>query len=264
MQIAALLRDELQEVVDASRRLKQRAGALDFVDLLLRARDLLVSDIRVRAGFHRASPASSWTSFRTPIRFRPRSCCCWPRTIRARPTGGASRPVPGKLFIVGDPKQAIYRFRRADVDTYRDVCEHLEARGASRLHCTRVSARPRRSSARQRGLRARMQAIARRCRPTTWRSRRIAETRRRSPPWSLCRCPSRTASGQVAGYAIEKSLPDGVGAFVAWLLNESGWTVTVKSTLDELPMEIPIQPRHVCILFRRFLHFGDGCDAPLR
>ena len=38
----------------------------------------------------------------------------------------AVRPVPGKLFIVGDPKQAIYRFRRADVGIYREVCERLE------------------------------------------------------------------------------------------------------------------------------------------
>ena len=31
------------------------------------------------------------------------------------------RLVPGSLFIVGDPKQSIYRFRNADIDAYNDV-----------------------------------------------------------------------------------------------------------------------------------------------
>ncbi|MFH1539789.1 MAG: UvrD-helicase domain-containing protein [bacterium] len=31
------------------------------------------------------------------------------------------RPAPGSLFVVGDPKQSIYRFRRADIVTYNRV-----------------------------------------------------------------------------------------------------------------------------------------------
>ena len=32
---------------------------------------------------------------------------------------------PGRLFVVGDPKQSIYRFRRADIGTYLRPQEHL-------------------------------------------------------------------------------------------------------------------------------------------
>jgi ATP-dependent helicase/nuclease subunit A len=32
---------------------------------------------------------------------------------------------PGALFVVGDPKQSIYRFRRADIDVYNDVRNRL-------------------------------------------------------------------------------------------------------------------------------------------
>ena len=31
----------------------------------------------------------------------------------------------GALFVVGDPKQSIYRFRRADIDIYNEVRERL-------------------------------------------------------------------------------------------------------------------------------------------
>ena len=43
------------------------------------------------------------------------------------------RPVPGALFLVGDPKQSIYRFRRADIDTYNLVKRLIVAGGGEVL-----------------------------------------------------------------------------------------------------------------------------------
>ncbi len=43
------------------------------------------------------------------------------------------RPRPGSLFVVGDPRQSIYRFRRADITVYNSVARILEANGSSRL-----------------------------------------------------------------------------------------------------------------------------------
>ncbi|MGE3841474.1 MAG: UvrD-helicase domain-containing protein, partial [Vicinamibacterales bacterium] len=43
---------------------------------------------------------------------------------------------PGALFVVGDPKQSIYRFRRADIDTYMLVRRRIEACGGDVLRLT--------------------------------------------------------------------------------------------------------------------------------
>jgi len=41
----------------------------------------------------------------------------------------AITPRPGKLFLVGDPKQSIYRFRRADIIMYQDLTRLLQDKG---------------------------------------------------------------------------------------------------------------------------------------
>ncbi len=43
---------------------------------------------------------------------------------------------PGALFIVGDPKQSIYRFRRADIDTYTRVRQLIEDSGGQVIPLT--------------------------------------------------------------------------------------------------------------------------------
>jgi ATP-dependent helicase/nuclease subunit A len=45
-------------------------------------------------------------------------------------------PRPGSLFVVGDPKQSIYRFRRADIDTYNGVKKLIEVSGGRVLQLT--------------------------------------------------------------------------------------------------------------------------------
>ncbi len=38
-----------------------------------------------------------------------------------------AHPVPGRLFVVGDPKQSIYRFRRADIAVYLGAAARVDA-----------------------------------------------------------------------------------------------------------------------------------------
>lgn len=113
------LMEWLRGFLDAYEREKARRGVLDFEDLLLKARDLLRDNRGVRDDFKRAFDHVLLDEFQDtdPLQCEIAFFLCEVE----RGSAGTWSDVelePGKLFLVGDPKQSIYRFRRADIETY--------------------------------------------------------------------------------------------------------------------------------------------------
>ena len=101
---------------------KRKLGVVDFDDLLLRTLAVLDHpDVleRARAQFDFIFVDEFQDTDRTQARIIDRL---------ARDASG--RFVPGKTIVVGDPKQSIYGFRRADPETYHLTTEALRAQGA--------------------------------------------------------------------------------------------------------------------------------------
>jgi exodeoxyribonuclease-5 len=97
---------------------KRQAALLDFDDLLHHARDLLARNDAVRQDLSRRYPRILVDEFQDtdPLQAEILWGLCGEGTLDS--TWLERRLRPGSLFLVGDPKQAIYRFRGADVDTY--------------------------------------------------------------------------------------------------------------------------------------------------
>ena len=249
--LAACLQQELAGATERYQELKQAAGALDFTDLLARARDLIRSNADVRAHLQQKFTRIFVDEFQDTD------------PIQAEILLLLANDVRGKLFIVGDPKQAIYRFRGTDVSTYWDVLRR--ARGARRTRAAaddELSQRAGDPALRQRGLRAgddrRLDTRQAAYMPLS-PSRAGQTTRSRRS--SRCRCRRPYGRGgfgafKASGKAIDGSLPDAVGAYIAWLTEKSGWTVSEKQA-DGREIRVPLQPRHVAVLFRRFVSFGE-------
>ena len=81
---------------------------------------------RARGAAASATSGCCWTSSRTPTRSRSSWRCGSPAGRRRRGRLARTSTVPaGRLFVVGDPKQSIYRFRRADIGTYLAAQERI-------------------------------------------------------------------------------------------------------------------------------------------
>ncbi len=102
---------------------KRDGGLLDFDDQLRLARDLLLNNKMVRGEFQQ--------QYRTLLvdEFQDTDPIQWEIVLLLSSADieeknlAKLKPEPGRLFIVGDPKQSIYRFRNADIETYLEIVD---------------------------------------------------------------------------------------------------------------------------------------------
>ena len=135
----------LSGFVKSAATARRRAGKLNFDDLLIEARALVAGNREVRAAlrerfrfllvdeFQDTDPLQAEMVFLLAAAGAPEP---------GRATPGSWREVtlqPGKLFIVGDPKQSIYRFRRADIDTYLRAKEVFRRQPEGRARIATIS-----------------------------------------------------------------------------------------------------------------------------
>ena len=106
---------------------RRAAGQLEFHDLLVMARQVLRDPVQgpavrtaLRDRYQRLLLDEFQDTDPIQIELAVRIACADPDTADAA-TWVEVAVEPGRLFVVGDPKQSIYRFRRADITTFLEA-----------------------------------------------------------------------------------------------------------------------------------------------
>jgi ATP-dependent helicase/nuclease subunit A len=247
-ELAARLQLELQDVVARYEDLKRRRGVLDFLDLLALARDLVRGHAGARAELQARFTHLFVDELQDTDPLQSELLLLLAADDPGETDWRSVRVVPGKLFVVGDPKQAIYRFRRADLAVYEDVKTRvIEAGGEVLTLSTSFRARP----SIQRFVNAAFATTfgegtpGVQARDVPLAPARPDVTDRPSVIVLPVPDPYGEWSTEPTDRAVQDSYPDAVAAFVAWLLRESGWTI------DGEPEPRKLAAKDVCLLFSR-------------
>lgn len=108
---------------------RRQDGLLNFQDLLMTTARLLQGSEEVRRYFQRWIQRLFVDEFQDTDPIQAQVMFLLTASNPEEADWKQTMPTPGSLFIVGDPKQSIYRFRRADIQTYNLVKEKIRACG---------------------------------------------------------------------------------------------------------------------------------------
>ncbi|MDB4972558.1 MAG: ATP-dependent nuclease, subunit [Myxococcaceae bacterium] len=246
--LAACLSRELAPVVQAYELEKRSQGTLDFFDLLLFTRDLLRDHDEVRRRVQREVTHLFVDEFQDTDPVQSELLLLISADDPSERDPWKVRPVPGKLFVVGDPKQSIYRFRRADVALYEAMKQHLVSLGAVVLQLsTSFRSLPDIQSLVNAAFAPLMSGDASKGQASYVQLSAFRAARTSQPAVVALPVPRPYSDwGKLTKKAVNASLPDAVAAWIDWLVHKSGYVV------HEAGRDVPVEARHVCLLFRRF------------
>jgi len=126
----------LKPALDFFRERRLSQSKLNFQDQLMLASELLRENPEVRRYFSRRYSHILVDEFQDTDPIQAEVLLYLAGTDTEEKDWHRLVPRPGSLFLVGDPKQSIFRFRRADIDTYNLVKEQIKEGGGEVLHLT--------------------------------------------------------------------------------------------------------------------------------
>jgi ATP-dependent exoDNAse (exonuclease V) beta subunit len=131
----------IEQFVDDYEQQRRKDGEPDFDDLLFWASELLRTSRPARDYFHRRYKVVLIDEFQDTDPVQTELALLL--TSNDEPNGDWRdlRPTPSRLMVVGDPKQSIYRFRRADIAVYDEVKSNA-LRGAQEQISTNFRSNP--------------------------------------------------------------------------------------------------------------------------
>lgn len=248
------LQEKLKEFVCEFQEQKEEEGKLDFLDLLLKTRTLLKENQTIRLELSHRFTHIFVDEFQDTDPLQAEIILLLSSEEQSIFDSDRIIPKSGKIFFVGDPKQSIYRFRRADVEFYRQLEKRLVATGSVKTLKLETSFRS------VKGIQRVVNA--------TFSNNELIDNYSLMEPYrddipkqsSVIGIPIPNPYGKgyrkrITKKAIKENEPEAIANWIKWLLDESGYRVSLRQNQNEL---IPLKAHHICLLFRSMQNAWQG------